>query len=73
MAVKLELNKPYTTVERVELICYEKTDKFAFLCPYKVLDDKRVELDIKGTMVYSLEQADDTPIEAIETMLVVAD
>lgn len=68
--MELNLNEPYTTEEGKELICYEKTEKFAFLCPYKLIDDNNVELNIAKTMVYSLQTKDETPIEAIETMLV---
>ena len=68
--MELNLNEPYTTEEGKELICYEKTERFAFLCPYKLIDDNNVELNIAETMVYSLEVKDETPIEAIETMLV---
>lgn len=68
--MELNLSEPYTTEEGKELICYEKTEKFAFLCPYKLIDDNNVELNIAKTMVYSLQIKDETPIEAIETMLV---
>lgn len=70
MDIKLDLNQTYTTEEEKELICYEKTERLAFLCPYKLIDDNRVELNIAETMVYSMEQQDETPVEAIETMLV---
>lgn len=70
MDMQLDLNQTYTTEEGQELICYEKTDKFAFLCPYKLLDKNRVELNIKETLVYSMQRQDETPVEAIETMLV---
>jgi hypothetical protein len=70
MNIKLDLNQTYTTEEGKELICYEKTDKFAFLCPFKLLDENKVELNIKETLVYSMQKQDETPVEAIETMLV---
>ncbi|WP_238860885.1 hypothetical protein [Clostridium sp. YIM B02569] len=70
MNIKLDLNQTYTTEEEKELICYEKTDKFAFLCPYKLLDENKVELNIKETLVYSMQKQDETPIEAIENLLV---
>lgn len=70
MDIKLDLNQTYTTKEGLELICYEKTEKFAFLCPYKLIDKNNVELNIKDTFVYSLEAKDNTPVKAIETLLV---
>jgi hypothetical protein len=68
--MNIKLNETYTTEEGKELICYEKTEKFAFLCPYRLLDENRVELNIKETFVYSMQKQDETPIEAIETLLV---
>ena len=70
MDIKLDSNQTYTTKEGKELICYETTKKFAFLCPYKLIDNENVELNIGETMVYSMEQQDETPIEAIETCIV---
>ena len=69
--MEIELTETYTTDKGEDLICYEKTEKFAFLCPYKVIDDNTVDLEIARTYVYSLEVKDDTPVEAIETMRVV--
>ncbi|NFI80964.1 hypothetical protein FDA42_09930 [Clostridium botulinum] len=67
MDIQLDLNQTYTTEEGEEVICYEKTERFAFLCPYKLKDDKTVELNISKTKVYSME-IDDTSVEAIEIM-----
>lgn len=73
MDIKLDQNQTYTTNEGLELICYETTEKFAFLCPYRLLDENRVELNIAKTMIYPMDcpkELQDTPIEAIETMIV---
>lgn len=67
----IKLNETYTTEEGKELICYEKTEKYAFLCPYKVTGNDRVELNLKETFVYSPVNNEEYPIEAIDTMLVV--
>ncbi|NFO56384.1 hypothetical protein FDB39_05725 [Clostridium botulinum] len=67
MDIQLDLNQTYTTGEGEEVICYEKTERFAFLCPYKLKDDKTAELNISKTKVYSME-IDDTSVEAIEIM-----
>ena len=52
------------------LVCYESTDKFAFLCPYKEREDGSLSLDIRKTYVYSLKIGDlldgEFPIESIE-------
>ncbi|NFE83109.1 hypothetical protein FDB41_11820 [Clostridium botulinum] len=70
MDIELDLNQEYTIEEGKKLICYEKTERFAFLCPYKLINDNSVELNIAETMVYSMDTQDETPLEAIETLLV---
>lgn len=67
--IKLGINNTFTTENGEKLICYEKSERFAFLCPYKLENDNEVTLYISETKVYSLEEGD-TPVEAIETMLV---
>lgn len=54
------------------LVCYESTDRFAFLCPYTESEDGSLILELGKTYVYSLEMFTDIeggcPAEAIETM-----
>lgn len=69
MDIKLDVNEIFTTNDGEELICYDKSERFAFLCPYKLESDDSVTLFIVQTKVYSLETGN-TPVEAIETMLV---
>lgn len=71
--MNIELNETYETIEGKKLICYEKTYKYSLLCPYKLIDGNKVELNIGATMVYSNEVSDETPIESIETLLVIGE
>jgi hypothetical protein len=67
----IERYKTYTTDEFGDLICYDTSEKYAYLCGYKVEGDSHLELDIKNTLIYPLDKEDgDTPIEAIETLRV---
>lgn len=52
-----------------QLVCYEKTDRYAFMCPFTKLDENRLELKIAETLVYNIENGD-TPVVAIETSTV---
>lgn len=73
MDVELDLHQTFTTVEGVELICYERTDRFAFLCPYNATDEGSVVFKINETSVYPLNLDGQTPIEAIESFEITAD
>lgn len=68
MKNKLDIDKPFVTDNGEKLICYEKSKRFAFLCPYTI-ENNIITLCITKTKVYSLETGD-TPIKSIETMLV---
>lgn len=69
MKVELDLNQTFTTENGEALICFAKTDKFAFLCPYRLDDEETVILLIENTKVYSLKEGN-TPIEAIAQLTV---
>lgn len=67
----IELYETYTTEKGINLICYEQTDKYSFLCPYEITEEENVTLDIINTLVYSNAMPEDTPITAIEQMTIV--
>lgn len=67
----VEKYKTYTTDEFGDLVCYDTSEQYAYLCNYKLVRGSYLELDIRNTLVYPLNKEDgDTPIEAIETLCV---
>ena len=73
MEIELDLHQTFTTVDGIELICYERTDRFAFLCQYEITDSGSVIFRINETSVYPLDIYDNTPIEAIESFEITAE
>ena len=61
MDIKLDISQTFTTDGGESLICYDKSEKFAFLCPYELKDDNTVILNVANTKVYSLEEGQ-TPV-----------
>lgn len=47
-----------------ELLCYDISNKFAYLCPFKLEDSGDIHADLLNTLVYSLEEGD-TLVESI--------
>lgn len=69
MELQLDYKKVFVNDTNEELVCYEKTDKFAFLCPFSENEDGTLNLNISKTYVYSLEVGI-TPVEAIKNFVV---
>lgn len=67
----INLHEVYETEGGMELICYEQTEKYSFLCPFTMKeDDESLVLDISKTFVYSnkvIENIEENT--AIETLI----
>ena len=53
----------------VNLICYEATDEYAFLCPYDIIDDSTVTMHVKNTCVFTNFNDDNEVIPLIDVTL----
>lgn len=60
----LKVGSCYDIEDMGELICYDISERHAYLAPYK-LDGKYVKIDVTKTLVYDLEDLDGY-VEAIE-------
>ncbi|MEG1256618.1 hypothetical protein [Clostridium sp.] len=69
MELQLDFKEAYINDSGEELVCYEKTEKFAFLCPYTENENGSLKLEVSKTYVYSLELGE-TPVEAIDDFIV---
>lgn len=65
--MKYELLRAYEVEVNGELknyVCYELTDKYAFLCPFEMTEDEAI-LFIKNTIVYSVSEQNSNPITSL--------
>lgn len=68
-----ELNKAYVTDNDVQLICYDKTERNSFLCPFEQIEEdgkKFLRLDVEKTSVFSNEEDSNFPIVTIEVPII---
>lgn len=72
MDLNLNFGQPFVNELGENLACYERTEKFAFMCPYTENEDGSITLKISKTYVYSLiiEENGDNLAEAIDTIVV---
>lgn len=72
--MKFELNQTYITNEGVNVICYEKTERYSFLCPFEIIDEgdsSTLRKHIDKTTIYTNEDIEDeenpSPVKIIES------
>ena len=49
----------------VDLLCYDKSEKYAYLAPFIFEKDGSKKINIGHTKVYSIEECDEYPISYI--------
>lgn len=67
--MKFEKLERYVQDENKELICFDLSEKFAYLCPFSYIEDGQfLKLNTKEVYVYSRDESVDnnTSIEEIE-------
>lgn len=72
--MKFEINETYVTNEGVNIICYDKTEDYSFLCPFEIIENENNKATLKKyigkTTVYSNEDVEGnnpSPIKIIES------
>lgn len=63
----------FYTYDGQELICYERTERFAFLCPCRLQEDGSLTLDVEKTSVYPVECLADNMFSELTSLTIPAD
>lgn len=61
----MKINYIYKTDEDIDLICFDESEDFYYLCRFKEISDAEVELDLNSVLVFSKEDSEGYPISTI--------
>lgn len=69
--MSLDVGQFYTTINDTELVCFEKTENYSYMCGYELVEDNVIRLDFNQLYVYPNNGPEDgSPTEAIEYLYI---